>query len=325
MNAISTWPERCKALFADITEACTLTAVAAGPAALTRELARRIPDAPFREVLSRGGWYRLGRVLDAQGAEVAANLEDWATEELDERGGDMSLLLDDYAGQKLTATRYNGRTHYLVAGVGSGPADFLQLEVEDLQETEFHPLFDQSPTPTSLEELVDPRLPADNLLRPLGLPRYKFRRLTHVGDTLARMRLQSLEPQPIHRFVEDWEQSSARTATNLSNHWVFAISEHLDRFKQPVSRARPVSAINGEPQRLSLREGTKGLALHEALAGFDRQIGYPFAWYFHMLTSKSVPHWTARTVAEDAAAGYAYLPEKDIKVVKSWLHRSYAF
>lgn len=325
MNTSMTWPERCKALAADITEACTLTSVASGPAALTREIARRIPELPFREVLARGGWYRLGRVLDPGGREISSNLEDWATEELADRGGDVGQLLDDYFGQQLLATRFNGRTHYLVASAGPGAADFLQLEVEDLQETEFHDLFGQSLTPTTLEELVDPRLPADHALKPIGLPRYAYRRVLHVGDTLARMRTQALEAQPIHRFVEDWTTSSAGSATLLYNHWVFAISEHFDRFMQPVNRARPVCAINGQPPRLTLKEGTRGLALHDALAAFDRQAGYPFAWYFHMLTSKSVPHWVARTVAEDAVTGFAYLPEKDLKVVKDWLHHAYAF
>lgn len=67
------------------------------------------------------------------------------------------------------------------------------------------------------------------------------------------------------------------------------------------------------------------LALHDALVAFDRQAGYPFAWFFHMLTTKAVPHWVARVVTEDALAGFAYLPRRDETVVRNWLHRPYAF
>jgi len=48
------------------------------------------------------------------------------------------------------------------------------------------------------------------------------------------------------------------------------------------------------------------------------------AWYFHMLTSKAVPHWVAQSVVEDALAGFAYLPQRDVDVVRGWLHRPYS-
>ncbi len=324
MNSPATWTEQCKALAEPIIEACTVAPVASGPGVLTKEIGRRLPQVSFRQVLCRGGWYRLGGVVDADGKAVAENLEAWAESGLGEFDDDLCLLLDKHAGSGLWATRLVGRTHYFVAPVGRGAADYLQLEVEDLQESWSHPLFDRDPAPTSLEEFVDPRLPKENL-KPLGLPRYVFRRLTHVGDTLARMRTQALEPQPIHRFVADWEASSARQATDLSNHWVIALREHLDRFRQIVTRASPVPALNGEPPRFAGREGTRGLALNEALTAFDRNMGYHFAWYFHMLTTKAVPHWVARTVAEDAAGGFAYLPERDMAIVKDWLHKPYGF
>lgn len=319
------WSERCKTLAHSVVEACALAPVAAGPGALSKEVQKHLPEFAFRQVLCRGGWYRLGGVVNASGQKVADNLEQWAEAALEGHDGDIGALLDDQAGSGLKATRLHGRTHYLVAPVGSGAADFLQLEIEDLQETLAHPLFDRAPVPGSLDELIDPRQSDPAQGQPIGLPFYTFRRLTHVGDILARMRTQALEPQPIHRFVADWEQSSAGHATDLPNHWVIAVREHLDRFHQTITRANPVPAINGEAPKMSAREGTSGLALNEALTAFDRHLGYPFAWYFHMLTTKAVPHWVARTVAEDAAAGFAYLPERDLKIVKAWLHKPYGF
>ena len=43
-----------------------------------------------------------------------------------------------------------------------------------------------------------------------------------------------------------------------------------------------------------------------------------------MLTTKAVPHWVAQTVVEDALAGFAYLPQRDVEIVRAWLHRPYS-
>ena len=327
MNAPTAWSELCKTLAAPIIEACSVTPVSAGPSALTREIARHLPDRIFREVLCRGGWYRLGSLIDSNGQRIAPSLEDWAEAELEKCDGDLSALIDAYADSGLIATRLAGRTHYFVANTGPGVTDFLQLEIEDLQEQRGTRLFEGEGIPVSLDELLDRRdAPAsDGGGEALGLPAYHFRRIIHVGDTLNRMRTQSLEPQPIHRFVDAWEASSAGTASAFANHWIVAVREHLDRYRQPVFRAHPVPAINGTPERFTARQGTQGLALRDALHAFDRAQGVPFAWFFHMLTTKAVPHWVATTVAEDAAAGWAYVAERDLAIVKAWLHRPYGF
>lgn len=324
MNAPTAWVEQCRGMAEAIVEACAVTPVAGGPGALTRELSRRLPAWRFREVLVRGGWYRLGALLDGAGQTIAPNLEDWASAELDARQGDLSALIEDFSGQPLFATRLAGRTHYLVASTGPRADDFLQLEVEDLLELRTPLTFDPEQVPVSLDQLLDPRSGNASTV-PLGLPTYRFRRILHVGDTLGRMRSQSLDPQPIHRFLSDWETSSAGAATAFDNQWIVALREHLDRYRQPVFRASPVPAINGEPSPFKVRAGTQGLALRDALQAFDRAQGYAFAWFFHMLTTKAVPHWVATTVAEDAAAGWAYVAERDLAVVKAWLHKPYGF
>jgi hypothetical protein len=327
MNAPTAWTEYCKTLIPSIIEACALTAVAAGPGALAAEIGRRIPDRPFREVLCRGGWYRLGGVVAADGSRVAERVEEWAEAELARHDGDFTLLAEAFAGSSLNATRLSGRTHYFVSGTGNGAGDFLLLEIEDLQETLAHALFGRDPPPSTLEELVDDdsgRIdPAS--ARPIGLPVYRFRRLSQTADTLNRMWAQTIEPQPIHRFFADWEASSAGRATTFCGHWVLALREHLDRYRNSVLSARPVPAINGEAPRFAAGQGTSGLALKETLSAFDRQCGYPFAWYFHLLTTRAVPHWVAATVVENSLAGFEYLPQRDLEVLRNWLHKPYGF
>jgi len=177
--------------------------------------------------------------------------------------------------------------------------------------------------PGSLEELVDPQ-GSNTALQALGLPFYAFRRLQHIGAFLKRMLGQKPEPAAVHRMLEDWTTSSANSTSTFYNHWVIATREHLDRYHQTVFRAQPISTRAGEAPEFTATKGTNGLELYAALGHFDREAGYPLAWYFHMLTTKAVPHWVAQTVVEDALAGFAYLPQRDVDVVRRWLHRPYS-
>lgn len=320
MKENQAWSEYCKALSPAIIETCTRTSVAAGPSALVKALAAELPDWKFRHAFARGGWYRLGGVVDANGNRIADNLERWVEDALDARDGDIGQLIDDHADDTLYATRLVGQTHYLVAQEGDAHEAFLQLEIEDLQEVRAHRLFVNDPS--TIEELVDPRLGDESFL-PLGLPHYTFRRIQHIGAFLRRMLQQKAEPAPIHRLFEDWSKTSAGATSSFCNHWVVATREHLDRYHQPIFRAQPIATLAGEPPEFEAAAGTSGLKLQEALQHFDRGAVYPMAWYFHMLTTKSVPYWVAQSAVEDALGGFAYLPQKDVDAIRHWLHAPY--
>jgi hypothetical protein len=308
-----------------LAEACVQVPVAQGPAGISRELAQIAPQYAFREVLARGGWYRLGGVVNAQGQHLADDLERWAETELTAHDDDLAAVVAEHADSDLRATRLTGKTHYWVACTGNGAADFIQLEIEELQEVVCHVLFPPGSMPASLEDLVDPRDACPGNQAALGVPFYTLRRITDMAEFLAGMRAQKAEPQSVHRFVEAWEKSSASHATEFSNHWVVAVREHLDRYRQPIRSATPVAALNGAAPRFESSYGARGLALAEALQRFDRQMGYPMAWFFHMLTTKSVPHPVATAVVEDFQGGFSYLPDRDAQIVKDWLHRPYGF
>ncbi len=316
-----------------VAEMCVRLPVSAGSAGLARELARIAPQWGFRDVLTRGGWYRLGGVVDFDGVHLADDLAQWAEAELASHGDDIHALVDDYAESGLRATRMTGKTHYLVASSGSSASDFIQIEIEELQEIVSHELF-SGESPGSLEELFDPPPQAvagkseeggKALAQPLGLPFYVLRRITDIGEFLQRMAAQKPEPQVVHRFFDAWQASSARYATQFCNHWVVAVREYLDRFRQPILQATPVAAVNGMLPRFEGVFGVQGLALYDALQRFDRQAGYPMAWFFHMLTTKNVPYAVANAIIDDVQAGFSYLPERDAKIVRDWLHRPYAF
>lgn len=305
---------------------CARVPVSTGASGLARELSSILSDLNFRDVLTRGGWYRLGGVVDASGHRIADDLALWAESELAARGDDIHALVDAYIDSGLQATRFLGKTHYLVATTGAQASEYLQIEIEELQEVISHELF-SGDEPGSLEELYEaPASDAGKALTvPVGTPFYSLRRIVDVDVFLKRMAAQRPEPQTIHRFFDAWQASSAGNTTQFSNHWVVALREYLDRFRQSILQATPVAAMNGLPPKFEIVYGAKGLALYQVIQKFDRQVGYPMAWFFHMLTTKTVPHAVASAVIDDVQSGFSYLPERDVKVVKDWLHRPYGF
>ena len=309
-----------------VAELCVRLPVSVGASGLASELSGLAPDLVFRDVLTRGGWYRLGGVIDAENQHVADDLAAWGETELSLCGDDIHALCDMHVGQGLKATRLIGRTHYLVAASGTAAADFMQIEIEELQEVVSHPLF-AGEEPGSLEELFESPADAGESPpgQPVGLPFYSLRRITDVSAFLNRMIGQKPEKQNVHRFFDAWQASSAGNATHFCNHWVVAVREYLDRYRQAILQATPVAALNGIAPKFISPYGAKGLALNEALQRFDRQAGYPMAWFFHMLTTKTVPHAVAHAVVDDMQSGFSYLPERDVKVLKDWMHRPYAF
>ena len=312
-----------------IAELCLRLPVSVGSSGLARELSNLVPDLLFHDVLTRGGWYRLGGVIDAHDQHVTDDLAAWGESELSRHGDDIHALCDAYCGHGLKATRLIGRTHYLVAVTGPSASDFVQVEIEELQEVVSHELFAGS-EPGSLEELFEPPPAAgengkSRPQHPVDLPFYSLRRITDVATFLKRMAGQKPEPQAVHCFFDAWQNSSAGNTTHFSNHWIVAVRDYLDRYRQSILMASPVAALNGPPPRFVSTYGAKGLALNEALQRFDRQAGYPMAWFFHMLTTKSVSQAVAHAVIDDVQGGFSYLPERDVKVIKDWMHRPYAF
>ena len=83
----------------------------------------------------------------------------------------MDQLTDDYADKTFYTTQLVDQTHYLIAPEGEDHANFLQLEIKNLQETHSHQLFTNDPT--NVENLIDPREGKENP-QPLNLPFYTF-------------------------------------------------------------------------------------------------------------------------------------------------------
>ena len=308
-----------------IAELCVRVPVSAGASGLARELSHVAPQFTFRDVLTRGGWYRLGGVIDAEENHVSDDLAHWAEAQFAGHGDDLHALIDAYAGGASDgdaidredalfcgALRRTGRRVHSDRDRGTAGRDRSCPVVGE--------------EAGSLEEWIDPpRGGSESRAALLGMPFYSLRRATDVAAFLRRIAAQKPEPQIVHRFFDAWQASSAGATTHFSNHWVVAVREHLDRYRQAILQATPVAALNGLPPRFESVYGARGMALNDALQRFDRQAGYPMAWFFHMLTTKAVPHAVASAVVDDMQGGFCYLPERDLKTVRDWLHRPYAF
>lgn len=289
------------------------------------EIANRIrPGCMFRFALSRGGWYRPGGVIAADGRRVADNLESWAKEELADCAGDMDEFLQRYAESELSVTRHTGRTHYFVAAYGSAPADSLQLEVEELQEVLDRKLIDTDNTPEDLQELIEPTNPSVLEAQPVGAPRYLFRRLIDIRQTVAKVSFANGRTVGLPRFIVDWSHSSAAARGHFSDHWIVALREHQDRYRNPVISASLISCHARELKSFHWNIDLSGVEMSAQLQAFDRVAGYPSAWYFHLVAGTFTPPKIAYTVMRDLDAGFHYLPDTETALLRDWLSAPYS-
>ncbi len=306
--------------FIRLARTCARSMPATGHEILIRNLKRIAPGLSFQQVLTRGGWYRVGGVVNEQGRRVADNLVEWIERE---SAGDIHTLLNKCAETPYFATRLNGQTHYLVAVTGDRACDFVQLEVEEVQEVLDRALVEPETYPDDLEELIDPvhytRMPFE----PVASCRYLLRRVTPLASYLKNLTANLDTRVPVERFLEDWDRSSAGEPGRFCKHWILNLREYTDGYGEPVMQAQPVPTFSGELDELDPDASLYGADLANLIHDFDRAAGYPMAWYFHMLVCKKVSPRVAEAIHNDLTGAYDYLPARDVKVLRDWVATPY--
>lgn len=283
-----------------------------------------VPSCHFRYAMTRRGWYRPGGVIRADGSRLAEDLESWAEAELENCGGDMDALIDLHAGEELLVTRHSGLTHFFVAPFGPRAEEFIQLEIEELQELVDRELIDPGHPPADLPELTDPVKPLVVEPRPLGPSRYHFRRITDMRQVVARQASSVGGQSPLARFMAEWGESSAGARSHFCEHWVVAVREHLDRYRNTVLSASPVSLHSRKLKFFHWHPESRGMELSRQILQFDRAAGYPAAWYFHMVAGALTPREVVFSIADDLKDGYRYLPDGDARLLERWMDSPYA-
>jgi hypothetical protein len=293
-------------------------------AALLEAANRAGSGCTFRHALSRGGWYRPGGLIAADGERLADSLEAWAGSALRARDGDFNELVERHADAGLLVTRHSGRTHYFVASYGPMPADFLQLEVEELQEVLDRNLIDPDNPPQDMQELIEPISPSELDAQAVGAPRYQFRRLIDVRQAVARANAAEGRNAGLSRLFADWSHSSAASRGHFSEHWIVGLREHLDRYRNPVISVSLTSRHARELKPFPWNAELSGTEMLAQLQAFDRAAGYPAAWYFHLVAGNFTPPKVAYAIARDLDAGFGYLPETEAALIKSWVVAPYS-
>jgi hypothetical protein len=286
------------------------------------EMANKIrPGCTFRYALNRGGWYRPGGVVTADGTRIADNVESWVKAQ---GSDDVDEFVERYMDSGLLVTRHTGRTHYFVAAYGPAPADFLQLEVEELQEVLDRQLLDIENPPNDIQELIEPVLPALLDAQAVGVPYYRFRRLIDARQIIARTTPAYGNKDGLARLITEWSHSSAALHGHFSDHWLIALREHLDRYRNPVITAALVSCHERSLKPFQWNTELSGIEMSRQLQAFDRAAGFPAAWYFHLVAGTITPPSIAYAVVRDLDNKFNYLPDSEAALLKNWMNNPYS-
>ncbi len=307
----------------DITECCKKIIPGQNDDLLLGKLQNLIPDCPIRLAMTGDEWYRLGGVVDLQGKRIAADLGEWVERSYLECGQNLQTLIDYTIEQRLIATKQTGKTLYFVAQTGQRGEDFTLIEIDKTLEVSDRMLVDETHPPEDLEEFIDPLQPFCIESVCFGHSRYTYRRKTDVKLFLEVINERHPSRHPVQRFIDDWNRSSAGQKARLSDDWLIRPFRHTGRFGEQIVNAEIVNTHKNNLPHLEDFAGKKGQALNNVLSRFDRQAGYPFAWFFYMLKGKLVSTHSAESVYRDISGDFAYLPEKDAVVLRDWIANPY--
>lgn len=281
------------------------------------------PDLDFRVAYIRDGWRRIGGVVRRDGVRVAENLRQYAETEFEEVGPDMDLPED---WDELLATRMEGRTLYLIAAIGEHAWDFVQLEIEVIQEVIDRELFPEDFVAEDIEEFLDPPHPVHLEPKAIGAPSYRFHGVAHIKQLIEELDSALGSNRRFSRFLEDWEASRAGHASKFYDNWALRLFRYTDRFGEQKVEASPICVRGLPPLPFDEADRPVGFELAQMIDHYDRKAGYPMAWFFQVLTAQKNAHAVAEQVYFDHESGnFAYLAGQDLEVVTAWFKEPYCF
>ena len=308
---------------AQLKEICSKVKPGRHHVSLVEAVGTVLPDLNFRYRTTLSGWYRLGGVVDEDGNRIADNLRAWAEAESDH---DMFALYEQYGLADYFTTRLDGKCHYFVAPTGQDAADFVQLKVEELTEVVDRPLFVNDQVPDDLEDLLDPHGAFAARVEPKEMtpPRYVFHSVTDISALVSSQLSSEGSDLRYIRFLEEWGKTTASSKERFSDHFVLKLLPFLDRFGERKTEATPVP-VKKLPLPSDNVATMSGTSLSHFLKEYDKNAGFPMAWYFNMLVEQKIWPQIATAVYMDHQRNYRYLPDKDLEVLENWIRFPYVF
>ncbi|NOT10316.1 MAG: hypothetical protein HOP23_00525 [Methylococcaceae bacterium] len=282
------------------------------------------PDYPIRLAKTGDEWYRLGGIVDTKGNRIAQDLVEWTERTYIECGRNLQTLIEHARNRKLIATRQTGNTLHIVVQIGQLAEQFIQIDIDKTHEMADRLLVSDDEPPDDLEEFIDPLNPDCLDAFSIGAPRYHYRRKTDVSIFMDEINKHHIEEHPVQRFMDDWNRSSARQKTFLSEDWIVRPFRNTGRFGEQIINVELVNTQTKHVPNFEEINNKKGVSLHNLLTRFDRQAGYPFAWFFYMVKGKLVPPQCGVAVFKDISGEFSYLPERDVAVLKDWVNTPYS-
>lgn len=293
-------------------------------ALLLAQLQALNPDYPLRLARTGAEWYRLGGIVDLDGNRIANNLLEWTERTYIGCGKNLQTLIDHAREHKLIATRQTGNTLHFVVPTGSRAEQFIQIDIDKTHEISDRLLVSEHYPPEDLEEFIDPLEPECIETFCIGTSRYAYRRKTDVAVFMEELNKYHLTEHPVQRFIDDWNRSSAQQKAHLCDDWIVRPFRHTGRFGEQIINVELLNTQQKNVPQLDELNGQKGVALHNLLSRFDRQAGYPFAWFFYMVKGNRVSPHSALAVFKDINGDFSYLPERDVAVLKDWINTPYS-
>lgn len=281
------------------------------------------PDYPVHLARVGDEWYRLGGIIDMNGNRVANDMVEWTERTYIECGKNLQTLIEHTREKQLIATRQIGNTLHFVIQTGRKAEDFIQIDIDKTHEISDRLLVNDNKLPEDLEEFIDPLEPECIETFGVGAARYSYRRKTDVSVFMEEINKHRIEEHPVQRFMDDWNRSSAGQKAIFSDDWIIRPYQHTGRFGEQIMNVELVNTQQKNIPHLEYLAGKKGTALHSLLTRFDRQAGYPFAWFFYMVKGKLVSPHNGVAVYQDVTGDFSYLPERDVAVLKDWISTPY--
>ncbi len=306
-----------------LTECCKKTIPGQNDDMLLHKLQALIPDYPVFLAHASEEWYKLGGVVDNAGRRIAGDLTEWVERSFIECGQNLQTLIEYALEQQYIATRVTGRTLSFVVQTGPQAEDFILIEIDKIHEVTDRMLVDREHPPEDLEEFIDPMQPFCIESAGLGHSKYIYKRKTDVGLFMQAVNEHYPTEHPAQRFMDDWNRSSAGQEHRMSRDWIIRPYRHIGRFGEQIVNVEIIDVHQGKLPHLEDFAGKKGPALSSILTRFDRQAGYPFAWFFYMLKGQSVSTHSAESVYLDLSNDFAYLPKRDEAVLRDWIAQPY--
>lgn len=306
-----------------IADCCKKTIPGQTDELLLTKLQALIPDYPLQLALTGEEWYKLGGVVDMNGQRIASDLIEWVERTYIECGQNLQTLIEHARELQLIATKQTGRTLHFVVQTAAAAEDFVLLEIDKTLEVSDRMLVNENTPPDDLEEFIDPLHPFCIESYGFGHSRYAYRRKTDVRLFMEVINERHIGEHPVQRFMDDWNRSSAGQKNAMSADWIIRPYRHTGRFGEQIVNVELINTHKNHLPHLEDVTGKKGSALGNALNRFDRQVGYPFAWFFYMLKGKLVTTDNAEAVFKDISGDFAYLPKRDEAVLRDWIASPY--